>query len=76
MTYEKMKAEVIVFDNSDVITTSAQCASKQTSKVSCGHQTSGNSCNNNGVKKFDNCLNLNHTACGELGTNEDGGSIM
>lgn len=50
MKYEKAYASVILFDNSDVITTS-----------NCGHQTSGNSCSNNGVQKFDNCPNMNHT---------------
>lgn len=60
MVYEKPKAEVIVFDISDVFTGKSN---------NCGHQTSGNSCNNNGTQKFDQCFNLNHSACGQMGGN-------
>lgn len=49
MKYEKAMAEVIAFDNSDVITGSG----------SCGHKTSGNSCKN-GTQDFDQCYSLNH----------------
>ena len=62
MTYEKMQAEVIVFDNSDVLTASG-CTKSNSKGTNCGHKTSGNSCNQNGTKKFDNCLSLNHSAC-------------
>lgn len=54
MTYEKPKAEVIIFDDSDVITGNS---------ANCGHQTSGKSCANNGIQKWDNCKKLNHQAC-------------
>ena len=63
MTYEKMQAEVIIFDNSDVLTASACSKKNSKNNNNCGHQTSGNSCNQNGTKKFDNCLSLNHSAC-------------
>lgn len=51
MKYNKANASVILFDNSDVITASGR---------SCGHQTSGNSCSNNGLQKFENCPSMNH----------------
>lgn len=52
MKYEKAKASVVLFDNSDVITGSKNC----------GHKTSGNSCNQNGTQKFEQCMELNHKA--------------
>lgn len=55
MKYSKARANFLSFDNSDLVFTASD------PRNNCGHQTSGNSCSNNGTQKFDNCPNMNHS---------------
>lgn len=57
VNYIKARAQNLIFDNSDIITGSNNC----------GHQTSGNTCSNNGAQKFDNCPNMNHAHASKNG---------
>lgn len=57
MKYEKAVADVLIFENNDVITTSG--CDKGNSN-SCSHNTSGKQCFNSNQGTAENCPQMNH----------------
>lgn len=51
MKYEKAMAEVVVFDNSDVLMDKSS---------NCAHNSSGKQCSNTNQGTAENCPNMNH----------------